>query len=166
MIQDRKNGIMVKQESPGAAALAVVLAGQRFSSRHIQVNGRWVEQEAARPGCGLWLKQGPPDRDPQPSTHGIPERAPWGPPERQEPTGQQYVPLLGKRDGEYVYLGLREHGGVPSLIWQRGNTLYTQAATRNAMLLAQDVEKGDTVMFYQDRPIVVRGNERDTGMGR
>lgn len=55
---------------------------------------------------------------------------------------------------------------MPFLIWQRGNTLYTQAATRNAMLLAQDVEKGDTVMFYQDRPIVVRGNERDTGMGR
>lgn len=73
------------------------------------------------------------------------------------------MPGLG---GEFTYLGQRDTGSGPALVWQQGGIHYLQAATRNAMLLAQDVEKGETVMFYQGRPIVTRGNERDIGHGR
>lgn len=113
---------------------------------------QWLVREAGR------------DTRPTPTP---PHRQKAPPPaQRDAPNTQEYLPLQGNRQGEYLYLGVQEHAGTPCLIWQQGPKLYTQPATRNAMMLAQDVERGDTVMFYQGRPIVTRGNERDLGLGR
>jgi hypothetical protein len=77
-----------------------------------------------------------------------------------------YLPWSPELGGEFTYLGLRDPGSGPALVWQQGGKFYVQAATRKAQEAARDVEPGDAVMFYQGRPIVTRGNERDTGRGR
>ncbi|MGE5517199.1 MAG: TraI/MobA(P) family conjugative relaxase [Bacteroidota bacterium] len=112
-----------------------------------------------------WLlrEAGRDTRPPPPIPHRQEAPQPGLPPTQG---AQEYLPLQGNRQGEYLYLGVQEHAGTPCLIWQQGTKLYTQPATRNAMMLAQDVEKGDTVVFYQGRPIITRGNERDLGLGR
>lgn len=48
-------------------------------------------------------------------------------------------PWSASLGGEFTYLGLRDSGGGPALVWEQGGKLYIQAATRNAVMLAQDV---------------------------
>jgi|GEM_PF-4837067 hypothetical protein len=78
----------------------------------------------------------------------------------------QYRPWSAGLGGEFTYLGQHDPGGGPALVWRQGGIHYLQAATRKAVDSARDVEPGDRVMFHQGRPIVTRGNERDTGHGR
>ncbi|MGE5517841.1 MAG: TraI/MobA(P) family conjugative relaxase [Bacteroidota bacterium] len=80
------------------------------------------------------------------------------------PGTASHQPWSAGLGGEFTYLGLRDSGGGPALVWEQGGKLYLQAATRNAVMLAQDVEKGDRVMFFQGRPIITHSH--DLGHGR
>jgi hypothetical protein len=74
--------------------------------------------------------------------------------------------------GEFTYMGLRDRPAGPALVWGQGEALYAQPATRRAQELAQDVEPGDRVIFFQGRPVIARRSDtdrdtgRDTGWGR
>ncbi|MBC7907102.1 MAG: relaxase/mobilization nuclease domain-containing protein [Rhodospirillaceae bacterium] len=106
---------------------------------------------------------------PQPErTGGLPPTSrPTGPATRHNdpaPSAPPYQPWSAALGGEFTYLGQRDPGSGPALVWQQGGIHYAQAATRKAVDAARDIEPGDRVMFHQGRPIIV--HSRDTGHGR
>jgi hypothetical protein len=189
LVRDEAAKVVVAQESRAAAVLALTLAARRFGERPLVVEGSpefrgWVAEAARLPGIRARFA------DPAfeaarsaAATKTSPERDPAGPlPDhaarpggRQEPTvpaAEPSQPWSSTLTGEFTYLGLRDGAGGPSLLWQQGDQLFAQPATRQAQQAARDVEPGDVVLFSKGGLYIVRGPDtghdggRDTGFGR
>jgi hypothetical protein len=189
LVRDEAAKVVVAQESRAAAVLALTLAARRFGERPLVVEGSpefrgWVAEAARLPGTrARFADPALEAARPAAAAKASPERDPAGPlPDhgarpggRPQPTvavaepSQRWQPSL---TGEFTYLGLRDGAGGPALLWQQGDNLFAQPATRQAQQAARDVEPGDVVLFRKGGLYIVHGPDtgrdggRETGRGR
>ncbi|MBC7907599.1 MAG: relaxase/mobilization nuclease domain-containing protein [Rhodospirillaceae bacterium] len=129
----------------------------------------WLQREASRGDTQALSQLARRETGiPRPASYDVPQMpkppAPAARPNDPAPAAAPYQPWSAALGGEFTYLGQRDPGGGPALVWQQGGIHYLQAATRKAQEAARDVEPGDRVMFYQGRPIITHSH--DLGHGR